>query len=520
MSVYSNLSTSFSVGRIAIMHDIREGQVPGNVDPSMDHEVLLNELEPYNNDLIRYTDAKYQPYIDAYNEGKKPSRQIRTSYTEYVKAANEKLLKDATDKKARGIKSTTRKPTQLAYEYVVQFGNHENNSSKIMQGEAFGDYLVRMARNKEALKQVLNDMREKYPHCHILLATYHADEPDGTPHIHLLIQFDGEGYKIGLEHQLSVSKALECDGFARSATRRRDDQTKAMYAVNHWQKDVQDNVMTPVLERVMQAERDIVHDTLPHIPSYAFKAVANEKNKLRDEINQNHERIAKQKDAFEHNKKVLANQDAKIATKRVELQNTQDDISNAQDKLQSMQDDIAEGERIRGLAEYVAEAPALNAKKQLIGDGYTISADDLSRANEALQITAGLEQRDRELRRREKDLAARESKVNQLIADAKQQAAKIIQDAKDTSKKILASLDAIKRLVEKFPQMEVLLPDGSRSGAKLDKVVREMDDWQAKLSNTKGDGIIAYETKLHNYDAKQHRQKERSERTISSGVER
>ena len=103
----------------------------------------------------------------------------------------------------------------------------------------------------------------------VLLATYHADEPQGTPHMHILVQFTGEGYKQGLNKQISISKALELDGFERSNNR-------GDYAINRWVEDVKDNIMTSKLEWIYGEQREILNDKRSHEDIRFFRKKAKE----------------------------------------------------------------------------------------------------------------------------------------------------------------------------------------------------------------------------------------------------
>lgn len=268
MELIMEMTISMSVGRIAIMHDIRK-EISVNIDSNLTHqnEVFIDKLEPYNHDVEAYTNAKFQPYIDEYNKGKKPSRQIKGNYVDSIKAENEKLIAKANDNKAKGINRSIRKPTKLAHEYVLQVGNRETNGTKEADIEL----------NRQYCKEVLEDIQRKYPHADILLATYHADEPNGTPHMHILVQFTGEDYQRGLQKQISMSKALELDGFERS-------QNRGDYAINRWTNDIQDTIMTEKLREVFRADREVVGEKRAHEDIRFFREKAKEEAKALEEL--------------------------------------------------------------------------------------------------------------------------------------------------------------------------------------------------------------------------------------------
>ena len=156
-----SMTVSVSKGRTSILHDVRK-EISANVDVNLTegNEIFIDELAEYKHNLVAYTDAHFQPYIDEFNEGKKPSRQIQETYTEHLAKENEKLIKKAEENKKNGVKSSVRKPTQLAHEYVPQSGNRDNNSTLQVDGETEEQYRERLKGNREGLQEALEQLRE------------------------------------------------------------------------------------------------------------------------------------------------------------------------------------------------------------------------------------------------------------------------------------------------------------------------------------------------------------------------
>ena len=277
MSENVALTTSISVGRIAILHDVRK-EISNNVDPNLvpNNEIYIDALKEYNYDLVKYTDAYYQPYINEFNEGKKRSRQITTTYTQHVANENKKLIAKKKENKELGINRSVRNPIKLAHEYVIQFGNRDTNSTLRMPGETEWQYRNRIQQNKNALRNVVDEIQKKYPHAKILLAVIHCDEPNGTPHMHILIQFEGEKYERGLPKRISLSKALELDGLARSGNR-------GDYAINRWTADVADNIMPPIMRDILQSDREVIGDHRKHEDIVFFRAKAKRESEALDQ---------------------------------------------------------------------------------------------------------------------------------------------------------------------------------------------------------------------------------------------
>ena len=258
---------SMSVGRVAIYHDIRK-EISANVDPSLtkNNVIFIDKLAKHSYSVESYTNAKFQPYIDLYNIGKKNCRKIHCTYTEYLAQQNEKINAKKEANKNNGIKRSTRNTTKLCHEYVLQVGDRDSNGVKNADIE----------KNREYCQKVLKDIQDKYKHVDVLLATYHADEPNGTPHMHILVQFTGEGYQRGLGKQISMSKALELDGFERS-------QNRGDYAINRWTKDIQDTIMTDRLQEVFNEQREILNEGRSHDDIRIFREKAKAEAKALDQ---------------------------------------------------------------------------------------------------------------------------------------------------------------------------------------------------------------------------------------------
>ncbi len=271
------LTISFSKGRLAPLHDMRIGKLPENVDPNLLHNnvTFIDKLGEFNYSIECYTNAKFQPHIDAYNATQTRGDRKKTKpYVEILKEENEKLIRKAEENKKMGKKTAVRKPTPIAIEYVMQFGNRDTNGTINPKTD--------MEQNKYAACRFLEEFQKRYPHMDILLATFHGDEPGGTPHLHITIQPTGEGYKQGLAQQISISKALECDGFERKNVR-------GDYAIERWLNDVKDEIMENVLQEVFGEEREIIGEHRQHLPTDIFRQKAQKEAKALTEARNEYE---------------------------------------------------------------------------------------------------------------------------------------------------------------------------------------------------------------------------------------
>ena len=262
-------TVSVSRGKTAIEHDLRE-YTPNNVDPSMSiyNAVLINELG--GKTLAEYTNEYMKSYIEEYNAKQRRSDRMK-SYdyaADYIEEQNN--MQKSRQNYTAG---------QLAYEYVIQFGDHQTMD--------VNEVIKKPKLRKEVhamFEEFIQSYQSSYPHMRIILATVHMDEPMGTPHMHILVQPIGEGYKQGLSHQVSLTKALACDGFERS------EKKGDRLSMTRWQDDIKDNIMEPILKR-HKYTRAYKDGEKQHLPVALYKRAMEEKDAIVEEAKVEAEQI-------------------------------------------------------------------------------------------------------------------------------------------------------------------------------------------------------------------------------------
>lgn len=103
-------------------------------------------------------------------------------------------------------------------------------------------------------------------------------------HMHILVQPIGEGYKQGLSHQISLTKALACDGFERS------EKKGDRLSMTRWQDDIKDNIMEPILVR-HKYTRAYKDGEKHHMPVAMYKSDMEEKDAIVEEAKAEAEQI-------------------------------------------------------------------------------------------------------------------------------------------------------------------------------------------------------------------------------------
>lgn len=327
-----------SVGRLAPLHDVRR-DISANVDSRLTYRnaIFIDKLSDYDYSIEAYTDAKFQDAIDEYNRKQvREDRKKKKTYTELLADENKKLIENSKRQKEKGINISSRRPTKLAQEYVLQIGDRVSDGTL--------DPSTSINVHKQIAYETLMEMQRKYPHIDILLATFHADEPNGTPHMHILVQFTGEKYKQGLSRQISMSKALELDGFERSNNR-------GDYAINRWCEDVKDNILVPKMNAIMHEDREIVGEHRQHEDVRIFrekarleeKAIQEQREALKThvasqmtQLNNIYKKLEKQRDGLDKQEKELSVREEKLEKDRKSISKKEIQLESFSDRTSDM----------------------------------------------------------------------------------------------------------------------------------------------------------------------------------------
>lgn len=226
------IGVSFSVGKVAYAHDVRESNcpLPKNVSQQLVCE-NVNLVDKLNGKSIEdYTNDRMRPYIDEYNaKQRRNDRKIKGEYVDYWNNLNDK---------GKG---------QLCYEAVIQFGEHESLGKQYYESD--GQERERLKDEFVSFyKSCIDEFETNYPHLEVLYATIHFDEPQGTPHMHLCYQPIGDTYKQGLSHQISIGNALTSDGIERVKSRKESLEVGG-YQIAKFYKQFTEDFMKPTLEK-------------------------------------------------------------------------------------------------------------------------------------------------------------------------------------------------------------------------------------------------------------------------------
>lgn len=257
------LSISMSQGTVALTHNRRE-HTPKNADANLSKNNVYiktcSNLEKTFNEIFENDVANYN------EKQTRSDRQIKNYYQKIHSS--------------EGKENTAK----TCYEYVFGFGNmNDNNVAELGENESVWDSRNMLLEFEKAFEQ-------KYPNLKVVSAVIHLDEQ--TPHLHLDFVPVATGYKKGMQHQCSLTKALENLGFVKTEK----------LAVQNWQDDAK-QLMTDILNKYGY-EREYKNNTEKHLSVDKFKLLKeNEELLAENEINQKVARESREQAEYEMNRK-------------------------------------------------------------------------------------------------------------------------------------------------------------------------------------------------------------------------
>lgn len=300
------LANGFSLGRVAYWHDVDKKQRAklNNIDPRLTkfNVVLVDNIK--GRTIEQFTNDEFQPIIEDYNKNKKNCRQIKGTYTEWHR--NDKVM----------TQNTKPENIEFSYEAVLCYGNHEDywkeffekGTSKQRRREMYEEAV-------KTYKEMVKEFAKRYPHLHITHAVIHADEPNGSIHCHLGFQPRATEYQRGLRMRVSLSRALEQDGFEHV---QKVSQAKEMgFQMERLFKDFRHNVMNPMIREMGFDIKEEVHGE-KHIENGKYQEIMTKAEATKKEAEQKLEQAeqtlkkAKEVEAFAEDIKDIEEQEKEI----------------------------------------------------------------------------------------------------------------------------------------------------------------------------------------------------------------
>ena len=153
-----------------------------HIDPNLKSE----NITLVDKDLKTAYEELFGDALDKYNQ--KQIRRDRKIESYYSKVKNDNKL-------------------NLAYKFVAQIGGHDSVG-------------LNETRAKEALKEYMENFQKNNPHLYVTGLYLHADEAEGTFHLHGEFIPWGDGYKKGLSIQNSLDRALKQQGYETKTTQK------------------------------------------------------------------------------------------------------------------------------------------------------------------------------------------------------------------------------------------------------------------------------------------------------------
>lgn len=352
-------SVSCSVGTTAEYHDKRI-YTPNNADKSLSKN-NVHLIGNYSETDADAFNRIFEPSVAAYN--KKQKRKYMKIGAESSKPERQKTYYDGIldGTFAFGKKGMLETPVE---EVVLQIGNNYDNgltdsdfddetwyklkredpkraSAYVREHLRQGDSVE---RSKRILSNAVHRMAEMDPeHLVIIRADLHADEPCGTPHVHVAFTLRGTGYKQGMAERVSMSRACEQMGLKYDGTQ----EYGIVQLFDRFKDILEEEMARDGLENGYESWRR-KPDSGEHRRRLAgdeYRRQQDAKKEADEQIKLYDEQIRAYAEQTREKQRDLIEIDSDITEKgneRLELQASLQSLANRKDQLQQENDDIEE----------------------------------------------------------------------------------------------------------------------------------------------------------------------------------
>lgn len=185
-----------------------------------------NVREPWVTDGQEHIDGSLSGQNEILHD-EKPRAAYERIFGDALRRYNEK--QDRPERRIRDYYSHIEKDAKKhpVYEMIVQIGDRYDTG-------------LDAPVERECLREFYEGWKERNPNLECIGAYIHADETDGTLHMHLDYVPVAHGYKKGLDTQTGLVKALKEQGFEKAGKetaqiqwQRRENQTLEKICLNH-----------------------------------------------------------------------------------------------------------------------------------------------------------------------------------------------------------------------------------------------------------------------------------------------
>lgn len=292
-------------------HNVRdrwavEGQ--GHIDPALSgNNLILHDEKPREAYHRIFGEA-----LQRYNEKQdRPERRIRDYYSHIEKDAKKNAV----------------------YEMIVQVGDRNDTG-------------VDAPAERDCLIQFYEGWKARNPNLECIGAYLHADEKDGTVHMHIDYVPVAHGYKRGMETQTGLVKALGEMGFHKQGRETAQIQ---------WERRENEALEAICREHGIEVEH----------PDRQEKHLDTKLYKVKKELEQAQEQLQELQDDIEIAETEADNWQEVAATYEQEADKVQEAVLEARESLETVKDDIKHLEGQKTALE--GEISALEGKKEKLG---------------------------------------------------------------------------------------------------------------------------------------------------------
>ena len=375
---------SFCGGKKAkIRHNTREF-VSANVDKNRikDNIIIINQTvgEAFEH-VFGEAQRKYN------SKQKRKDRKMDNYYKH--------LFGDVPEKRQDEIQ-TNKNNQHSFYEYIVQVG--DKDSAGILTNPKNAQIVT------ECLQEYIENFQERNPNLYVFSAIIHLDEH--TPHLHLDFIPFAEGYKKGMERQLSINKAFEAMGYDKNCDN----------AVRDFNANERKIIREICEQHGLEIEKEEKSREITFTPQQMRDGISEQYAELK----KTEKSLNEKKSALQETEKTLQEKQSALSEVMATMQTATATVNALQEQEQALKKEIDEDRQL--IKSYT---PSLTKTKKSFGRKKEVTKTDEEIQTEKMILFA------------QKII----SQENEIIAKANKQARLIVSSAEATAQEIISKAE-------------------------------------------------------------------------------
>lgn len=339
------------------------------------------------------------------------------------------------------------------YEYIVQIG--DKDSAGILINPKNAQIVT------ECLQEYIENFQERNPNLHMFNAIIHLDEY--TPHLHLDFIPFAEGYKKGMERQLSINKAFEAMGYDKNCDN----------AIRDFNANERKIIREICEQHGLEIEKEEKSREITFTPQQMREGIS----ELYSELTETEKNLQEKQSALQTTQKELQEKQSTLSEVTATVQTAKATVNALREQEQELQKKVDEAV---DLVKNFTPSPTKIVKKKFGKEKEETKTDDELKTEKMILTAQEL------LAQREKIFLQANEKARLVVSSAETTAQEIISKAenseivltaKSEAKKIIQKAESTKESADNYFTERIALAD-----EEAEERSRQLDEREAHIN--------------------------------------